>query len=87
MTAPMWVGGRRNNYENHLMPNAKQQMPMANANCRMRCKNMYVCSPGTVNCAERGEFYTVRYDRGTQGVAAAGGAAGQWTDLRRLVPV
>lgn len=38
----MWVGGRRNNYENHLMPNAKQQMPMANANCRMRCKNMYV---------------------------------------------
>lgn len=48
---------------------------------------MHVCSPGTVNCAERGEFYTVRYDRGTQGVAAAGGAAGQWTELRRLVPV
>lgn len=47
----------------------------------------YVCSPGTVNCAERGEFYTVRYDRGTQGVAAVGGAAGQCTELRRLVPV
>lgn len=38
--------------------------------------------------AERGEFYTLRYDRGTQGVAAAGGgAAGQLTELRRLVPV
>lgn len=82
MTAPMWVGGQWNNYENHLIPDwTRLDWPMQTVECAIP-NNV---APGTVNWAERAGFYSIRYDTIRSRCGCVG--AGQWTELRRLVPV